>query len=266
MATRNVVVVEGKASRAATHTAVQQAVFYLENLGYEPVKFESIETIGRTATRPRADVVLLSTGSGKISRVVDEVKQLRKAFPQAYLLVTTDSFNTMAVSKAYSAGAAVVAPPGAFVNAVRNVIYVTGQKTITVPNSAQVRVAGKTSRHPIEEQVVEEFHDPETGRLDAARVAEAYGVSLSTLASALGVTQSALSKRTTALAAQPGLRHLEFAWAVLLDAVESPERVRAWLNAQRSDLDGKPPITLLLKGSAEAFANYIRSIVAGEPG
>lgn len=266
MITRAAVVVERKASRAATHTAVQQAVSYLDSLGYETVKFESIETIGRIATRPRADVVLLSTGSGKISRVVAEVRQLREAFPQAYLLVTTDSFNTMAVSKAYSAGAAVVAPPGAFVDAVRNVIYATVRETITVSDTAQVRVAAKTSRHPIEEQVVEEFHDPETGRLDATRVAEAYGVSLSSLARALGVTQSALSKRTTALAAQPGLRELEFVWAALLDAVESPERARAWLNAQRRDLGGKPPITLLLEGSAEAFAHYIRSIVAGEPG
>ena len=265
MITRAAVVVERKAS-GASHTAIQRAVGYLRALGYETAQIESIEASGRVATDLRADVVLLSTGSGKTSRLVAEVKRLREAFPQAYLLVTCDSFSTIAVSKAYSAGAAVVAPPGAFADAVRNVICVTVRDAVTVSDTAQVRVAAGTSRHPIETQVVEEFHDPETGRLDATRVAKAYGISLSALASALGVTQSALSKRTTASAAQPALRELEFAWAALLDAVESPERVRAWLNAQRSDLGGKPPITLLLEGSAEAFANYVRSIVAGEPG
>jgi DNA-binding NarL/FixJ family response regulator len=264
MGSRAAVVVERKTSRAR-HIAVQQAVGYLQAFGYETAQFASIEASGRVAADLRADIVLLSTGSGKASLLVAELKQLRQAFPHAHLLVTTDSFNSISVSKAYGAGAAVVAPPGGFADAVRNMICVTGD-LVTVTDSAQVRAAATASSHPIEKEVVQEFHDPETGRLDAMRVAKAYGISLSALAKALGVTQSALSKRTTAPAAQRALRELEFAWAVLLDAIESPERVRAWLNAKRIDLGGKPPIMLLLEGPAEAFANYIRSVVAGEPG
>jgi AraC-like DNA-binding protein len=143
---------------------------------------------------------------------------------------------------------------------------VTARDAVTVSDSVQIKGIGETSRHAIEEQVVDDFHDHQTGRLNAARVAQAYGVSLSALARALKVTQSALSKRPTASAAQLGLRELEFAWAALIDAVESPERVRAWLHARRPDLSGKPPIILLLEGSAEAFANYVRSVIAGEPG
>jgi DNA-binding NarL/FixJ family response regulator len=262
MTTRTAVIVERKGSRA-TRTAVQRAVLYLRTVGYETSEFESVEASGRVGPKFPADVVLLSTGSGKTSRLVAEVKHLREAFPNACVLVTTDTFSTAAVAEVYSAGAAVVAPPRAFLDAVRNV---TVRDAVTTSDSVRVRVAGETSRHPIEDQIVDDFHDRQTGRLDAARVAQAYGVSLSALARALNVTQSALSKRPTASAAQPALRELEFAWAALIDAVEAPERVRAWLNARRPDLSGKPPIVLLLEGSAEAFANYVRSVVAGEPG
>jgi len=257
------VVVEPKASRAS-RVAVRRAASYLRGLGYQTANVQPDEARGGAMhANLRADVVLLSTGSGKTSALVALVHQ---AFPHARLLVATDAQNPRTVSKAYSAGAAVVAPPNAFVQAVRNVIYVTARDAATSTDSTQVRVAAGTSRHPIEDLVVGEFHDPETGRLDATRISKDYGISLSALAGALGVTQSALSKRTTALAAQPGLRDLEFAWATLRDAVGSPERIRAWLNARRPDLDGKPPIRLLLEGSAGAFANYVRSVVAGEPG
>src|SRR5437899_3165767 len=95
--------------------------------------------------------------------------------------------------------------------------------------------------------------------------ADAYRVSLSALARGLKITQSALSKRPTAGAAQAGLRELEFVWATLLDLLHTDERLRGWLNTKRADLDGRAPIDLLTGGSADALANYIRSVVAGEP-
>lgn len=261
--TRTAVVVERGAS-PKSHAAVQEAVLYLRLLGYETTELESVRPGDRTGT-PQVDLVVLSAGpgAGKTEKLVAEVKHFHETFPRAFVLVTIDSINTTTASVIYRAGAAVVAPPDAFAEAVRNA---TARDAVNVSDAVRVRVIRGTSRHPIEEEIVEEFHDSETGLLDAARVAAAYGVSLSALAPTLNVTQSALSKRTTAPAAQPGLRELEFGWAALLDAVKTPERARAWLRAQRRDLDGRPPITLLLDGSAEAFANYIRSVIAGEPG
>jgi len=51
-----------------------------------------------------------------------------------------------------------------------------------------------------------------------------------------------------------------------LDLLHTDERLRGWLNTKRADLDGRAPIDLLTGGSADALANYIRSVVAGEPG
>lgn len=263
MTTKTAVVVEREGTRA-TRTAVQQVVSYLRTMGYETSQLASVEASGQVGSLVFADMVLLSTSSGKTSLMVADVKHLREAFPKAFVLVTTAVFSAAGVSEVYGAGAAVVAPPRALLDAVRNV---TARDSLTLSEKVEVELSrGEISRHPIEEQVVSEFHDRRTGRLDATRVARAYGVSLSALARALSVTQSALSKRSTAAAAQAGLRELEFAWAALIDAVKSPDRVRAWLHSPRPDLNSRPPITLLLKGSAEAFANYVRSMVAGEPG
>src|SRR3990170_1083187 len=254
------VAVERRAS-AKSRSAVQKALSYLQGLGCETMTLMD-SARADVAKWSGADVVLVdSTGS----RLVVEVKRLHQEFPQARVFVATDCLTTASLSEAYRAGAALVAPPAGFVDAVRNVIRVTIGDPVVVSDRARLEV-GDASRHPLEEAVVGEFHDAVSGRLDARRVADAYHLSLSALAKALRITQSALSKRPTALAAQPALRELEVAWATLLAALGRPEKVRAWLNVSRRDLGGEPPIKLLLDGSAKSFANYVRSAVAGEPG
>ena len=260
MVIRTAVAVERRAS-AKSRSAVQKALSYLQGLGCETMTLMD-SARADVAKWSGADVVLVdSTGS----RLVVEVKRLHREFPQARVFVATDCLTTASLSEAYRAGAALVAPPAGFVDAVRNVIRVTIGDPVVVSDRARLEV-GDASRHPLEEAVVGEFHDAVSGRLDARRVADAYHLSLSALAKALRITQSALSKRPTALAAQPALRELEVAWATLLAALGRPEKVRAWLNVSRRDLGGEPPIKLLLDGSAKSFANYVRSAVAGEPG
>jgi len=261
MAIRTVVAVERRAS-AKSRSAVQKALSYLQGLGCETMTLMD-SARADVAKWSGADVVLVdSTGS----RLVVEVKRLHQEFPQARVFVATDYLTTASLSEAYRAGAALVAPPAGFVDAVRNVIRVTIGDPVVVSDRARLDEVGDARRHPLEEAVVGEFHDAVSGRLDARRVADAYHLSLSALAKALRITQSALSKRPTALAAQPALRELEVAWATLLAALGKPEKVRAWLNVSRRDLGGEPPIKLLLEGSAKSFANYVRSSVAGEPG
>ena len=112
--------------------------------------------------------------------------------------------------------------------------------------------------------VVPELHDPQ-GRIDAERVANTFGLSMSALAKPVGVTPSALSRRPTARAAQRALRELEFVWAVLRRELTSDDLARAWLYAAHPLLDGEAPIALLTKGSATALADFVRSALAGQP-
>src|SRR5262249_24213307 len=207
--TRAAVVLERTAG-AASRTAMRKAESYLKDIGCRTERFEAATATWGGLIDAHADIVLLSTGpSGKESRLVVELKRHRDAFPATCVLV--DAFSAKSVSRAYSCGATVVAPATAFVDAVRNLVSVAAKDAAPT--------AAAQARHPLEQAVVAPFHEPHPGRLDARRVAEAYGLSLSSLAGALGVTQSALSKRSAAPAAQPGLRELEFAWAVLLDAL-----------------------------------------------
>ena len=248
-----------------SRTAIAKAVSYLRTVGYKTVRLRPGESWRAGGQKREPDFVLL--GSGDAASLVAEVKRIHATLPKTYVLVAVDTLNTKAASEVYSAGAALVAPARAFVHAVRNIIsgMLRREDEVSKP-SGPPRGPIRIVRHPIEEAFVENFHDPRSGRLDARRVAEAYGVSISALAQALKITQSALSKRRTAMAAQAGLRELEFVWGSLRDVLGTDERVRAWLNSKRPDLGDQAPIELLIGGSAEALANYIRSVVAGEPG
>ena len=210
------------------------------------------------------DIVLVGTGDAGM--VVAEVRRIHAAAPRAQVLVAVDALTTKSASRAYGAGATIVAPARVFVVAVKNVVPRAGRVEERESRPYAATPPAAAVRHPIEETFVEAFHDPETGRLDATRVAGAYRISLNALARGLKITQSALSKRPTAAVAQAGLRELEFIWATLLDLLHTDERVRGWLNAKRVDLGGRAPIDLLTVGSAESLAHYIRSVVAGEPG
>src|SRR2546427_176171 len=155
----------------ASRTALARAVSYLAAIGYETTR---IGPKGKWQARPterQPDIVLL--GTGDVGEVIAEVKRIHAAAPRARVLVAVDAVTTKAASRAYGAGATIVAPAGVFVAAMKNVV-------------------------------------PRTGRVD--------------------------------------------------------ERLRGWLNTKRADLDGRAPIDLLTGGSADALANYIRSVVAGEPG
>ena len=239
--------------------AMAKALSYLRRAGYHTARLDRRGTRGAPVARD-ADFVLL--GASGHSVVIGEVKRLHSTFPRARLFVAVDAVNTDLASKAYTAGAMVVAPNSAFVDAVRNAVPL-GQTSGARPDAATLMAS--PVRHPIEEGVVAEFHDPRSGRLDATKVAAAYGISISALARALKITQSALSKRPTAASAQPGLRELEFVWATLISLLASEDRARAWLNTKRQDLKDRP-LTLLLEGSARSLGNYIRSVVSGEPG
>jgi transcriptional regulator with XRE-family HTH domain len=154
------------------------------------------------------------------------------------------------VAEAYAAGATSVVPAERVDVAWKNLLRVL----------SEAKGAGAVRVH---EAFVRGFHDP-SGRLDAARVAEATGLTLSQVAQAIGVTPSALSKRATAGAAQAGLRELEFSWATLLDMLGEDELARAWLHAGHPDFSGKPPLDYLTEGGAKRLADYLRAASAGE--
>jgi hypothetical protein len=188
---------------------------------------------------------LIVVGSAKVSLI--EIKTIIRAFPKAVIIVASKKVSTETSEQRYKAGVTAVVPLSSLGDAV------TSLRTPDVP----VR--------PSASAVVEELHDPRTGRLNAQAAANALGISVTALAKGVGLTPSALSKRPNAKAAQGALRAIEFSVAALRRVLGSDNRMRAWLNAPHPDLGEEPPIHLLTRGSVSEFANYVRSALAGQP-
>lgn len=180
-----------------------------------------------------------------------EVKLMHSVAPHVPIFVAwVDRPEERFVTEAYAAGPTSVVPAERVDVAWGNLLGVLSD-------------ARGTGASRVRETFVRGFHDP-TGRLDANRVAEATGLTLSQVAKALGVTPSALSKRSTAGAAQAGLRELEFCWATLLDMLGEQELARAWLHAGHPDFSGKAPLDYLREGGVKRLGDYLRAALAGE--
>lgn len=198
---------------------------------------------GRAVSQGRA-------GLGGLQRVLRELKGAAPKTPRVFVTERVTSKVATAVVEAGGYVATLASAP-AFLATLE-------QQLGRDPRAPEVaRRLGKVLMVP-------EFH-VESGPIDAAKVAAAFNLTPSALAKPIGVTPSALSRRTTARAAQKGLRELEFVWAALRQEFGSDDQIRAWLNAPHPDLGGEPPLALLTKGSATALADYVRSALAGQP-
>jgi nucleotide-binding universal stress UspA family protein len=195
---------------------------------------------------PDLIVTELESGKGIVA-----IRNLRKAYPKSLIVVAARKLSGEASVQVYRAGATTVVPVSALGPAISNL---TG-----------VLQTGSSRKIPLDETMVEEFHDPATGRLDANAVARGIGISTTGLAKSIDLTPSALSKRPDAKAAQEGLRQIEFAVAALRRMLGSDARVRAWLNAPHPDLGGEAPLALLKEGSVKDLADYVRAALSGQP-
>lgn len=217
----------------------------LEARGFEVRRVALRRRPASTAAAPVDVVVVADAGSARAPHEVFE--RLAHAFPDTPCVFVSDRLATRTAAAATEAGAlltTLAAAPRAIASLERLL---------------------KPAARGADKGVVREFHDPETGRLDAARVARVVGLPVSVLARAVGVTASALSKRPTARGAQRGLREIEWAWAALRSMFGSDSASRAWLHAPHPDLGNQAPLSLLTGGSSAALADYLRSALAGQP-
>jgi Protein of unknown function (DUF2384) len=109
------------------------------------------------------------------------------------------------------------------------------------------------------------LRNPDSGRIDAGRVAACLGVPLRRLADAMGVGYAGLHKTPDAVRAQawlhPVTRILELADAVF----GSEERVRMWLNRPLHELEDESPLAVILAGEAGAVETLLENARSGIP-
>jgi CheY-like chemotaxis protein len=112
---------------------------------------------------------------------------------------------------------------------------------------------------------LQELHDPETGRIDAKKVAEFLGIPLARLADTLGVSYQAVYKTPSAEGLQKRLRPIKRSLELVSDLARKRPDVLAWLNNPHPDLGGKAPMDILLRGRAGAVVTLLENAFAGIP-
>jgi DNA-binding NarL/FixJ family response regulator len=200
----------------------------------------------------RPDLIVLDS-LGRPQMVV-ELKRLETVYPGIPVLVMTARVSDSAAVMGYRAGAVAIVTPKTMPLAA---------KTLAEHLSLQASSQHVSRRAGLETYIEPAFHDAR-GRLDAMAIARAFGVSVSQLARSLSITPSALSKRSTADAAQAGLRELEFVWVTLTRMLGNEDLTRAWLNAAHPDLGGQPPLVYLRAGRGTDLAAWVRGSLLGE--
>jgi hypothetical protein len=109
------------------------------------------------------------------------------------------------------------------------------------------------------------LHDPETGRLDAARFAEYLKIPLRKLAEALKKNYSAVHKTPASPTLQPFLRSLKRSLEILEELFPERAAVLAWLNAPLPDLGGRAPLDVILEGYPDAVEDMLEGALLGTP-
>jgi Protein of unknown function (DUF2384) len=112
---------------------------------------------------------------------------------------------------------------------------------------------------------LQELHDPETGRLDASRIAEFLKVPLKQLAGALDKNYSTVHKTPSAPALQPPLRSIKRTLEILEEVFPNRAVVLAWLNSPHVDLGNRTPLDVILLGHPDAVTDMLEAALMGIP-
>lgn len=113
--------------------------------------------------------------------------------------------------------------------------------------------------------ILPELHDPETGRVDAQKLADFIGAPLKPLAEALGFNYKAVHRNPSAAAYQVALRPVKRSLEFLHEFFGKDEAIRIWLNTPHPDLKGKTALDAILAGEAEAVLLILENAWNGVP-
>jgi hypothetical protein len=105
------------------------------------------------------------------------------------------------------------------------------------------------------------------GRLDAALIARALGVTLKALAEAIGVGYTTLHKTPNAEGVQPKLAPFASVLAILDQVYDGDAAlIQSWLGTPQRELGGKSPReALLVPGAAPGIEEWLTGAWMGQP-
>jgi uncharacterized protein (DUF2384 family) len=103
--------------------------------------------------------------------------------------------------------------------------------------------------------------NPESGRLDAARIAKEMGVPVATIAGAIGRKAPGVRKSPDAGSLQQSLRRLYRVWVALVDLYAGDRlHARIFLNAPNRHLENRAPIEFIEQGDLAPVEMYVSAM------
>jgi hypothetical protein len=129
-----------------------------------------------------------------------------------------------------------------------------------------VVVSGSSARSPLD-HLVPALHNTKSGRLDAARTAEWFGMPVKTIARLLDRGYATVHKTPDSVAIQDKLTVFLRIASGLLRLAGSPKAAKVWLNAPNPDLeDWHTPMSVIEAGEQDVIAELLEDALMGQPG
>jgi uncharacterized protein (DUF2384 family) len=111
-----------------------------------------------------------------------------------------------------------------------------------------------------------ELFNPQTGRLDATRIARQLNVPVTTIAVAIGRKAPGVRKHPDASSLQSELRRIYRIWVTLVELFAGNKAVaRQFLNAPNRALERRAPIEFIETGDLAPLEMYVDAMNARQP-
>jgi hypothetical protein len=108
--------------------------------------------------------------------------------------------------------------------------------------------------------------NPESGRLDAARIAREIQLPVATIADAIGKKAPSVRKHPDASSLQPELRRVYRIWVAIVDFYAGDKsNARIFLNAPNRHLANQAPVEFIEKGDLKPLEGLVEAMNTRQP-
>jgi CheY-like chemotaxis protein len=212
----------------------------------------SAEELFASAGEKSADLVLLHFELGEQMNGLELLSELRKQRPNMPALLLTPHFSDEQFKlAAHSRWVELMETP---ITASKWDYYLTRLFQDRQPAPKALKV-----KH------IEELRNDDSGRLDAKKVSDVFGLPVTTIASCIGKPRATVDKTPDSIAVQPGLHHFERLAGSLLAITGSMKGLKIWLNSPNTEFEGHTPQDVIKLGQIKMLADWMDDARLGSP-
>jgi len=132
-----------------------------------------------------------------------------------------------------------------------------------------MRNISEPKRNPYQTRVkvrsLTELRNEESGRLDAKKIANVFGMTLSDVCRSIGKSLQSVHRTPDSKALQLELFSYERIASAISHISNSDNALKVWLNSPNDAFPGKLPVELITNGRAEMLSDLLEDVLLGHP-